>query len=194
MFKSEIGDSSFEEKRKVREKDHLPLDKKIFINASQFIERKNNILLMSLFKNREDHLLLVGDGPLKKKYEAYIKDNKLDNVHILPYLEKKELFALYRASDVHISLSKEDIFGHTILEALACSLPVISSNKVVSALEYIKDGYNGYVVDIENKQQILDAMDKVSSITKENILKSVENNTFENSAKAIHEILERVYE
>ena len=194
MFKDEIKFSSLEEKERIRDKYHLPKEARIFINASQFIERKNNILLMSLFKNRKDHLLLVGDGPLKKKYEKYILDNKLDNVHLLPYLEKKDLFALYRASDVHISLSKQDIFGHTILEALACSLPVISSNKVVSALEYIKDGYNGYLVDLDNIEKLKESLDKVSTISNENVLKSVENNTFENSAKAIYEVLKRLYE
>lgn len=194
MFKSEISASSKEENNKIRDKYHLPIDKKIFINASQFIERKNNILLMSLFKNRKEHLVLVGDGPLKNKYLRYIKDNKLDNVHLLPYLEKKELFALYRASDYHISLSKEDIFGHTILEALACSLPVISSNKVISALEYIKDGYNGYLVDLDDLNGLNKALDNISSISKENVLKSVENNTFEKSAKAIYEVLKKLYE
>ena len=194
MFKLEIAGSSLEEKNKIREKYNLPKDEKLFINASQFIERKNNIQLMSLFKNRKEHLVLVGDGPLKSKYESYIKDNKLENVHLLPYLEKKELFALYRACDYHISLSKEDIFGHTILEALACSLPVISSNKVVSALEYIKDGYNGYLVDLEDLEGLNKAMDNISTISKENVLKSVENNTFENSAKAIYEVLKKLYE
>ena len=194
MFKKEIGASFNEEKDVIREKYHLPKDKRIFINASQFIERKNNILLMSLFKNRDDHLVLVGDGPLKNKYQNYIKENNLNNVHLISYLPKDELFKLYRASDAHISLSKEDIFGHTILEALANGLPVISSKNIVSALEYIKDDYNGYLVDVTNTKEISEAMNKVSNINKDNILKSVINNTFENSAKAIYEILEKLYE
>ena len=194
LFKKEIIISTSNKKDVIREKYQLPKDKRIFINASQFIERKNNILLMSLFKNREDHLVLVGDGPLKTKYQSYIKENNLNNVHLISYLPKDELFKLYRGVDAHISLSKEDIFGHTILEALACGLPVISSKNVVSALEYIKNDYNGYLVDVTNTKEICDAMDKVTTIKKDNILKSVMNNTFENSAKAIYEILKKVYE
>lgn len=194
IYKKEIHNSSIEEINKIRDKYHLPKDKYLFINASQFIKRKNNEELISLFKDRDEHLVLVGSGPLKSQYENLIKESRLDNVHLLPYLEKRDLFALYRACNAHISLSRQDIFGHTILEALACSLPVISSDKVVSALEYIKDDYNGYIVDINNIDSIKVAMDKVKTISKNNVLKSVINNTFENSAKAIYQILEGLYE
>ena len=191
---NEIVKPTLKEKEEIRNKYHLPLDKKIFINASQFIERKNNIELISLFKNRKDHLVLVGEGPLKEKYLNYIKENKLTNVSIIPFLNKEDLFALYRASDVHVSLSKQDIFGHTILEALICSLPVVASKNIVSALEYIKDNENGYIVDIENLEEIQDCLDKSLSLSKDKARESVKNNTFENSAKAIYNILKGLYE
>ena len=191
---NEIVKPTVKEKEEIRRKYHLPLDKNIFINASQFIERKNNIELMSLFKNRKDHLVLVGDGPLKEKYQNYIKENKLTNVSIIPFLNKEDLFALYRSSDVHVSLSKQDIFGHTILEALICSLPVVASKNIVSALEYIKNNENGYIVDIENLKEIQDCLDKSLSLSKDKARESVKNNTFENSAKAIYNILKGLYE
>ena len=191
---NEIVKPTVKEKEEIRRKYHLPLDKNIFINASQFIERKNNIELMSLFKNRKDHLVLVGDGPLKEKYQNYIKENKLSNVSIIHFLNKEDLFALYRASDVHVSLSKQDIFGHTILEALICSLPVVASKNIVSALEYIKDNENGYIVDINNFEEIQNCLDKSLSLSKVKARESVKNNTFENSAKAIYNILKGLYE
>lgn len=194
LFETEVGAATNEEKEEYRKKYQLPLDKKVFINPSQFIERKNNLALISLFNNRDDILLLVGDGPLKNEYEKFIKENNLNNVYLLPFKGKEELFELYKASDAHITLSKEDIFGHTVVESLANGIPVISSNKVVSALEYIKNGYNGYIVDLNNKQDILSKMDNVNSSMQNNALKSVKNNTFETSAKSIYEILKKVYE
>ena len=193
LFDKEIKGATKKEKEEFRNKYSLSLDKKIFINPSQFIDRKNNLFLISLFKDREDVLLLVGDGPLKKDYERYIKDNKMDNVIILPYQSKEALFELYKASDVHITLSKKDIFGHTVLESLANGVPVISSKEVISALEYVKDGYNGFVVDLNDIETIKLAMDKCSSSMHANALESVKNNTFENSAKSIYEILDKIY-
>lgn len=194
LFNDEIKGASKEQKEQYRKKYQLPLDKKIFINPSQFIDRKNNLYLISLFKNRDDVLLLVGSGPLKEKYQQYINENKMGNVILLPYKDKEELFELYKASDVHITLSKKDIFGHTVLESLANGVPVVSSNNVVSAIEYIKDGYNGYIVSLEKEEDILKAMDKCDDSFSRNALDSVKNNTFENSALSIYEILKKIYE
>ena len=192
-YEREVLQSPVTNKTELRKKYDLPLDKKIFINASQFIERKNNLQLISLFKNRDDVLLLVGEGEEKEKYESYIKENKMNNVIIRPFMKKNDLFELMQACDVHITLSKEDIFGHTILEAFSNGLPVISSNKVVSALEYVKDGYNGYIVNLENNDRIIDAMNKANDSMAINAIKSASMNTFENSALSIYKILEKVY-
>ena len=194
LFNKEISAASKKEKDTYRQKYNLPLDKKIFINPSQFIDRKNNLYLISLFKGRKDVLVLVGDGPLKEQYQKFIKDNNMDNVIIVPYKSKDKLFEMYKASDVHITLSKKDIFGHTVLESLANGVPVIASNNIVSAIEYIKDGYNGYVVDLNKKEEILNAMDNCDNTMQNNALESVKSNTFESSAKSIYEILKKIYE
>lgn len=194
FFKSEISSATKEEKDAFRKKYNLPLNSKIFINPSQFIERKNILFLISLFKDRKYTLLLVGSGKLQKKYEQYIAQNNMKNVIILPYQKKKELFELYKACDVHITLSKQDIFGHTVLESFANGVPVISSKNVISAMEYIKNGYNGYIVDLDDKESIIKAMDKCDSSMGENAMNSAYNNTFENSALSIYQILKDLHE
>lgn len=192
--KADISSASKKEKIELRNKYNLPVDKKIFINPSQFIKRKNNLFLISLFKNRDDVLLLVGDGEENAAYEEYIKEHKMNNVIILPFKKKDELNELYKASDVHITLSKEDIFGHTILESFSNGVPVISSKAVISALEYVKDGFNGFLVDISDKNSIISAMGKIDESFNKNALESAYQTTFENSASSIYEILKREYE
>lgn len=174
----------------IREKYGLPLDNKIFINPSQFIDRKNNLFLLEIFKDRKEHLLLVGSGDEKQKYIDYIAKNNMDNVTILPFMVKEDLFALMKCCDAFISLAKEDIFGHTTLEALANGLPVISSDKVISSLEYVKNGFNGYIVSLDNIEEINSAIDNIFDIKKENTFESVKNNTFESCGKEIYKILE----
>ena len=192
--KDEILNQPITDKAIFRRMFNLPLDKKIFINAAQFIDRKNNLQLISLFKDREDVLLLVGNGPELPKYSSFIKENKMNNVIIMPFLKKDRLFDLFKGCNFYITLSKEDIFGHTTLEAFANGLPVISSNNVVSSLEYIKDGYNGFLVDINKNEDIINAMDKIDDSMAKNAIESAKNNTFENSAKTIYDILEKAYE
>lgn len=178
----------------VRKKYNLPLDKKIFINASQFISRKNNMRLLNIFKNRSEHLVLVGDGKEKDDYLNFIKINNMNNITILPFKEKNELFEILKGCDAFITLAKEDIFGHTILEALACGIPIISSDRVNSALEFIENGKNGYIVSLDNNDEINNAIDKVTDIPFENTIKTVENYTVEASGKELARIFEGLHE
>ena len=193
-YQSDIIKQPIKDKNKLRNQYNIPEDKKIFVSASQFIERKNNMLLLSLFKDRKDFLVLVGDGPEKEKYISYIRDNKLSNVIVLPYMKKKELFDLFKASDAYITLSKEDIFGHTTLEAFCNGLPVISSNNVVSSIEYIKDGYNGYLVNLNDIQDIQNKMDKIDYSLSSNAIETAKNNTFEKTAESLSKVFGEIYE
>ena len=187
-----LNDIKHEEvnKDELRKEFNLPIDKYIFINACQFIERKNNIQLMSLFKDREDYLVLVGEGKLKSKYEEYVALNKLNNVIILPFMKRDELFKLYKACDAFITLSKADIFGHTTLEGLANGLPVISSDQVICSLEYIKNGVNGFIVSLDNEQEIKEALDNIKNLSSNVAINTAKNNTFESCGKRLYEILE----
>lgn len=178
-----------EEKQSIRKKWSLPIGI-IFVNASQFIERKNNIQLISLFKNREDTLLLIGSGKEKQKYESMIKENGICNVIIMDYLNKEDLFEVLKACDFFITLSEEDIFGHTTLEAMANGLPVISSDRVVSSRDIIVNGSNGFLVDIKNEQEINDAINKVNSDMAKPAIEAARNNTIEKSAKRLFELVE----
>lgn len=178
----------------IRKKYNLPLDKKLFINASQFISRKNNLQLLSVFKNRDEHLILIGSGEEKEEYFNYIKNNNMNNVTIMPFKEKEELFEILKGCDAFITLAKEDIFGHTILEALACGIPVISSDKVNSALEFIENDKNGYIVSLDDNKKIENAIEKVTNIPFENTFKTVEGHTIEASGKALAKIFEDLHD
>ena len=192
-FESEIIKAvpTQEETEAIRQKYNLATNK-LFVNASQFIERKNNMQLLSIFKDRKESLLLVGSGPEKDKYLRYIAENNIKNVTLMDFLPRKELFPVLKACDAFITLSKEDIFGHTTLEAMANALPVISSDKVVASLDIIEDGVNGYIVDLNNVSQINKAIDKVDSLMKTAALKTAHNNTIEKTASRLKEVLELI--
>lgn len=179
-----------EVKKQLCLKYHLPHGQ-LFINPGQFIARKNNEALMEIFKNRMETLILVGRGPLKKKYEKYIKDNNIHNIFIMDYLDEHQIKEVLKCATALITLSKEDVFGHTVLEALGNGLPVIASNKVISALEMIENGKNGYLVNVENEQEINEAITNVVNLKFEDIVASVDKHTIEETAKDVIEGLKR---
>ena len=73
-------------------------------------------------------------------------------------------------------------------------MPVIASNKVVSSIEFIKNGYNGYIVDNQNKDDIIDKMNHLSKDMSLNALETAKDKTFKNVAKSIYDVLEKIYE
>ena len=179
---------SEEEKARIRKKWKLP-EGILYVNASQFIERKNNIQLINIFASRPENLLLIGSGKEKEEYESIIKENDIKNIKIMDFQKKAELFEIMRGCDYFITLSREDIFGHTTLEAMANGLPVISSNRVVSSLEIIKNGKNGYLVDIKDSSTVINALDNADKLSSAEAIKVAHKNTIEASAERLAKLL-----
>ena len=107
-------------------------------------------------------------------------------------MKRDELFSLMRACDGFITLSKEDIYGHTINEALGMGLPVVSSNQVISARHLLKNGENGYIVHLGHKEEIQFAINKVDSSMFLRAIETAKHNTFEESAKRHIEIFKEL--
>ncbi len=181
---------NIEEKITTLAKYNIPSDKPIFISAGQFIDRKNNLQLLEIFKQLPQYnLILVGEGPLEESYRLFIKENDMHNVFFIPFLPRQALFPLLRVANAFITLSKEDIYGHVINESLSQGVPVISSNKVVAASTLIQNGQNGYIIDLNNNEEIVAAIHNILTIDAfEYAISVAKNNTYEKSAE-IHVML-----
>jgi glycosyltransferase involved in cell wall biosynthesis len=80
-----------------------------------------------------------------------------NNVILLPYLNQKELWNLYRQSRVYVSLSSHDGTPNTLLEAMAFGcLPVCGD--IESIREWINDGENGLLVNPWNSHSASQAI------------------------------------
>ena len=179
---------SKEEKAELRKKFNLP-EGTLYISASQFIKRKNNTQLIDCFKNQNATLLLVGEGNQKKEYERIINESGMKNVIIRPFEKRDNLFELMKACDGFITLSQEDIYGHTTNEAFAMGLPVLSSNKVVGSRHLIKDGVNGYLVDLRDHDDIIDKINILKDIDANEAIKTAKENTIELMVKTTVDII-----
>lgn len=189
IFEKEIAPAKISQGEKLQvRKEHKLTGKTLFVSAGQFIERKNFIELLEIWKAQPQDrtLILIGDGEELNKYTNYVKENKLSNVVILPFMPTDKLFEVFRACDAFILLSKEDIYGHVINEAMSQGLPVISSDRVVAAQHLIKDGVNGYLVDYRSRD---DVKRRIEDIVKndfgEEPLITARENTIEKMA-AVH--------
>jgi glycosyltransferase involved in cell wall biosynthesis len=150
------------EKLSLRTRYQLP-QTKLFVSVGQFIPRKNFLALLNLWRTMpmDHHLVLIGDGPLLSRYEQFIQRYRLTNVILKPFLPKPALLDVLKSADAFVLLSKEDIYGHVINEALSQALPVVASDVIISAQTLIQEGVHGYLVPLKNQQRQRQALMKV---------------------------------
>lgn len=103
-------------------------------------------------------LLLIGDGDLRENVLSQIKQLKLeDKIHCPGHLEEEELPLWYGASDLYVSTSLSDGSSVSLLEAMACGLPVIV-HREHGNLEWVTDKENGLLVNCQEPEKISDVI------------------------------------
>lgn len=143
--------------------------------------------IASVLKNLDIAFVIVGDEPTHEFVELKEK-NGLDNVYYIGFKSKSELADYYRMSDLFILMTRGDVWGLVINEAMSYGLPIISSDKCVAGLELV-DENNGFVVDSEDFLQASTAIQQLyndESLLKkcsESSLKKISKYTIENMAK-----------
>jgi D-inositol-3-phosphate glycosyltransferase len=125
-------------------------------------EKKVDILLkaMSLL-NKEVHLIVIGgdcNDYFYKKLLSLTKELHLTNkVSFLGPQPQCVLPYYYNAADVYVLPSSYETFGLTVLEAMACKVPVIVSN-VSGVVEFIPCEENVVVIPPGNEIKLKEAI------------------------------------
>lgn len=176
---------SWEEKEFLRNKLGIN-EEKIVLAVGQFIPRKGFDVLLGSMKNmpKSVGVYFVGGKPTEEYLELQCNAN-LENAHFVGFKDKNELADYYKAADVFVLPTREDIWGLVIQEAMAYGLPVISTENCAAALELIQTRKNGFIIPVEDKEKLLIAiMDILNDRSKqvkfsENSLKIIKDYTIE---------------
>lgn len=152
-----------EQKKELREKLQIA-EEKVVISIGQFIHRKGFDILLESAKNLDDStgIYIIGGKPTDEYY-ALVKNLGLSNVHFVGFKKPKELSQYYKAADLFVLPTREDIWGLVINEAIAYGLPVVTTDRCLAGVEIISDGENGYVVPVEDSENLYKAIDKILS-------------------------------
>jgi glycosyltransferase involved in cell wall biosynthesis len=103
-------------------------------------------------------LLLVGDGPEEESLRHACAAHGIENVHFAGFRSKEELPRFLAAADVFVFPSLGDPYGLSVDEAMASSLPVISTTAAGEIASRIQPGLNGYLVPPEDSPTLAEAM------------------------------------
>jgi len=182
-----------EEKRSLRRRLNIP-EEKVILSIGQFIPRKGFDILLKAAAELDPGIgiYIVGGEPTEE-YLQLAQSLGLTNVHFVGFMKKEELMHYYHAADLFVLATREDIWGLVINEAMACGLPVITTDRCVAGLELIRDGVNGYIVPVEDPASLADkireAFEKDLTAMGEAALEAIRPYTIENMARTHLEIL-----
>lgn len=132
------------------------------ISVGQFIYRKGFDVLLEAcrFLPYNVGIYIVGGKPTEEYLEIQRKWD-LQNVHFVDFMSKEKLMEYYKASDLFVLPTREDIWGLVINEAMSCGLPVVSTQKCIAALEMVRNGENGYVVPVDDALAVRKAVETI---------------------------------
>ena len=110
----------------------------------------------------EVSLLLLGDGADEEKLREQCRLNGIRNVIFAGFKQKPELPRYFVAADVFVFPTLGDPYGLVVDEAMACSLPIISTSEAGEIRDRVDEGVNGYVVPARDSQALADRMEQVA--------------------------------
>ena len=159
IFNADVSGNEIKERFGLNNKKVLIMNRKFqpvygveyFIEALPFIIKKASKVFA----------LLIGEGATKSDCQKRVKEMGLeDHVIFVGDVSEKEMAKYLNAADVYVSTSLSDGASASLLEALACGLPVVVTD-IPANREWIKDGVNGFLVPPRNPEKTAEAILKL---------------------------------
>jgi glycosyltransferase involved in cell wall biosynthesis len=181
-----------------RQQQGLTPDTICLLNVGSNHPRKNVTIILQVVETLNSqgmgvHFWKTGADFTNEQKTFIQKHNLTSCITYLGKPDKNTLRQIYNAADILLAPSLYEGFGITILEAMACQTPVISSN-VTSLPEVVGDG--GILVEPLDVQAMVEAIQRIQQDSNyhqqliERGLVRVKNFTWEKAASQVAEVYE----
>ncbi len=156
-----------------------PNGEKILVHTSNFrkVKRVEDVISVFCLVNQRipSRLLMIGDGPERSHIEKMSRDMQCHNS--ITFLGKQEAVEeILSVCDLFILPSETESFGLAALEAMACEVPVISSN-AGGIPEVNLHGVTGYLSNVGDVADM--AHNAVKVLENEEVLKTFKHNALQ---------------
>ena len=99
-------------------------------------------------------VLIIGSGPQKKELKELVSGLELnEHVHFVGTIPNDQLAYYLNSAEIYVSTSKSDGSSLSLLEAMACGLPLVVSD-IPAICEWVQNGFNGYIVPLNKVKPI----------------------------------------
>lgn len=163
---------------------HLDYNNNTLITVARLEIQKDPMLLLKIAKELDNRNFkytynIYGTGSFKEKMLNYIKENNLQNVHLIEGINN--LAPYYAKSDLYIMGSKFEGLPLTCIEANSLSVPLIWADIGDPTSSFILEGQNGYIIHSRDPKEFADKI--IEILSDKNKLVTLKKSTFETSKR-----------
>lgn len=137
----------------------------VILFSARFTKRKRPLDLIEAVKkldNKDVTIIFAGDGPERSSMEEAVNKAGISAI-FTGFLDPDSLAKCYSIADLDIVISSKDPSPKSMNEAMVFSLPVIVTNVVGTAHDLVKDGKNGFIVDVGDIDSIANKISKLTN-------------------------------
>lgn len=157
---SDIIKINQEEKVKIKKELGIQ-EEKVILFVGSFIYRKGIDDLIRASRNISNVALVLVGGSGLLQYQEILDEGMKCMLYVPGFKKKEELKLYYQVADIFVLPTRGDVWGLVVNEAMACGLPVLTTDKCVAGLELVEDGVNGYIVSADNPEMLGDRIRKL---------------------------------
>ena len=134
--------------------------KPLIVSASRFVPQKKNDMIIRAFaeflKCHPDYQLIIyGEGREKSRLEDLVSALGLNGKVVLPGAVP-DVWDKMKCASLFVMASEYEGMPNALMEAMSLGLPCIST-RVCGAIDIIKDGENGVLVNVNDEKALLNA-------------------------------------
>lgn len=182
FYGEDVVDNSFWAEKGINGESFLP--DKFILSVGRQIKRKNFDTIIKSFiafheqvPNSELELVLVGEGPERKKLEDIANGSIKNKIHFLPFQSPENLRKIYHQACFFILASYSEQWGLVVNEAMATGLPVVVSKQLGCASSLVQDKKNGFIVNAYSSQDFVTVYHKINNLKEKELIQMSEKST-----------------
>ncbi len=147
-------------------KNHYGREAKIILTSCQLVPWKGVagiIKILPALKEKvgQINFLVLGKGQELNNLQALAKELGVSSsVFFLGKIERKQISSYFSAADLFVLNTNYEGLSHTLLEVMRARVSIVTT-KIGGNPEVIEDGKEGFLVEYNNSEQLLEASAKI---------------------------------
>lgn len=149
-------------------RQELKLPSRFFLFVGRLVREKGVFDLLEAYGKLSPEvraavgLVLVGEGSARAELTRRATQIKPGDVQFAGFLQREQLARYYALAETFVFPSQSDPWGLVVNEAMACGLPVISSEAAGCTADLVQDGWNGRAIRRGDVAQLAAAMEELA--------------------------------